>query len=94
MLRYLNFSDQAEFSRPVSSLCENHDGLSHHSIGEQRPLHSPSLDEQETELEVSLEQDEEDKDPDQSQETQQEKDHEDNVTPTRKKEIMVTKISS
>ncbi|KAM6927887.1 uncharacterized protein FYW49_004067 [Xenentodon cancila] len=76
--------DGAEFSRPVSSMCENHDGLSHRSISEQRRLHSPSLDEQETELEASLEQDEEDKD----QEMQQEKDHDGNVTPSRKKEIM------
>ncbi len=81
----------AEFSRPVSAMCENHDGLSHRSISEQRRLHSPSVDEQETELEPSLEQDEEDKDQEQDRETEQ--DHEGNITPSRKKEIMVVKIS-
>lgn len=80
----------AEFSRPVSAMCENHDGLSHRSISEQRRLHSPSVDEQETELEPSLEQDEEDQ---QDQETEQDKNHDGNVTPSRKKEIMVVKIS-
>uniref|UniRef100_A0A8C3AJG2 Erythrocyte membrane protein band 4.1 like 1 n=1 Tax=Cyclopterus lumpus TaxID=8103 RepID=A0A8C3AJG2_CYCLU len=54
--------DGAEFSRPISAMCENHDGLSHRSVGEQRRVHSPSVDEQETELEPSLEQDEEDED--------------------------------
>lgn len=78
--------DGAEFSRPVSAMCENHDGLSHRSISEQRRLHSPSVDEQETELEPSLEQDEEDKDQEQGQE--QDKDHDGNVTPSKKKEIM------
>ncbi|XP_067444422.1 band 4.1-like protein 3 isoform X1 [Thunnus thynnus] len=72
--------DGAEFSRPVSAMCENHDGLSHRSISEQHRLHSPSVDEQETELEPSLEQDEEDKD--------QEQDYDGNVTPSKKKEIM------
>uniref|UniRef100_A0A8C3AL95 Erythrocyte membrane protein band 4.1 like 1 n=1 Tax=Cyclopterus lumpus TaxID=8103 RepID=A0A8C3AL95_CYCLU len=28
--------DGAEFSRPISAMCENHDGLSHRSVGEQR----------------------------------------------------------
>lgn len=78
--------DGAEFSRPVSAMCENHDGLSHRSISEQRRLHSPSVDEQETELEPSLEQDEEDKDQERGQE--QDKDHDGNVTPSKKKEIM------
>lgn len=72
----------AEFSRPVSAMCENHDGLSHRSVSEQRRLHSPSVDEQETELEPSLEQDEDDKD--------QEQDDDGNVTPSKKKEIMVS----
>lgn len=79
----------AEFSRPVSAMCENHDGLSHRSISEQRRLHSPSVDEQDTELEPSLEQDEEDKD----QEQGHDKDYDGNVTPSRKKEIMVVKNS-
>ncbi|XP_062250932.1 protein 4.1-like isoform X4 [Platichthys flesus] len=77
--------DGAEFSRPVSAMCENHDGLSHRSAGEQRRLRSPSMDEQETELEPSLEQDE---DPDQGTESEQEKDYDGNVSPSRKKEIM------
>ncbi|XP_045884575.1 band 4.1-like protein 1 [Micropterus dolomieu] len=82
--------DGAEFSRPVSAMCENHDGLSHRSISEQRRLHSPSVDEQETELEPSLEQDEEDKDQEQGQE--QDKDHDGNVTPSKKKEIMLSQL--
>uniref|UniRef100_A0A7N8YIX3 Band 4.1-like protein 1 n=1 Tax=Mastacembelus armatus TaxID=205130 RepID=A0A7N8YIX3_9TELE len=50
--RYLlSRSLDGEFSRPVSAMCENHDGLSHRSSSEQRQLHSPSVDEQETELE-------------------------------------------
>lgn len=85
--RYLlSRSLDGEFSRPVSAMCENHDGLSHRSISEQRRLHSPSVDEQETELEPSLEQDEEDKDQERGQE--QDKDHDGNVTPSKKKEIM------
>ncbi|KAM9408929.1 band 4.1-like protein 1 isoform 2-T2 [Pholidichthys leucotaenia] len=80
--------DGAEFSRPVSAMCENHDGLSHRSMGEHRRLHSPSMDEQETELEVSMEQDEEDKDPDLSQEMECDKEHNGSMTPSRKKEIL------
>ncbi|XP_053724123.1 protein 4.1-like isoform X6 [Synchiropus splendidus] len=76
--------DGAEFSRPVSSMCENHDGLSHHSIGGQRRLRSPSMDEQDTELEPSMEQDEEDKE----QETENEGENDGNVSPSKKKEIM------
>ncbi|XP_076609132.1 uncharacterized protein LOC143334276 isoform X3 [Chaetodon auriga] len=84
--RYLlSRSLDGEFSRPVSAMCENHDGLSHRSISEQRRLHSPSVDEQETELEPSLEQDE---DQEQDQKTEQNKDDDGNVTPSRKKEIM------
>lgn len=87
--RYLlSRSLDGEFSRPVSAMCENHDGLSHRSISEQRRLHSPSVDEQETELEPSLEQDEEDKDQEQGQKTGQDKDYDGNITPSRKKEIM------
>ncbi|XP_071349306.1 band 4.1-like protein 3 isoform X2 [Trachinotus anak] len=87
--RYLlSRSLDGEFSRPVSAMCENHDGLSHRSISEQRRLHSPSVDEQETELEPSLEQDEEDKDQERGQESEQDKDDDGNVTPSRKKEIM------
>ncbi|XP_068449862.1 band 4.1-like protein 1 isoform X2 [Clinocottus analis] len=78
--------DGAEFSRPISAMCENHDSVSHRSAGEQRRLHSPSMDEQETELEPSLEQDEEDRDQEQGDETGQEDDGD--VTPSRKKEIM------
>ncbi|CAG5984364.1 unnamed protein product [Menidia menidia] len=81
--RYLlSRSLDGEFSRPVSSMCDNHDGLSHRSISEQRRLHSTSVDEQETELEPSLEQDEEEK------ELEEEKDYDGNVSPTRKKEIV------
>ncbi|XP_060925574.1 band 4.1-like protein 1 [Limanda limanda] len=84
--RYLlSRSLDGEFSRPASAMCENHDGLSHRSAGEQRHLHSPSMDEQETELEPSMEQDE---DPDQGTESEQEKDFDGNVSPSRKKEIM------
>lgn len=82
----------AEFSRPVSAMCENHDGMSHRSVIEQRRLHSPSMDEQETELEPSMEQDEEEKDREEDQ-SEQDKDYDGNVTPSRKKEIMVVKIS-
>ncbi|KAK2914630.1 hypothetical protein Q8A73_005224 [Channa argus] len=85
--RYLlSRSLDGEFSRPVSAMCENHDGLSHRSISEHRRLHSPSVDEQDTELEPSLEQDEDDKPQEQGQETEQ--DYEGNVSPSRKKEIM------
>lgn len=83
----------AEFSRPVSAMCENHDGLSHRSISEQRHLHSPPVDEQDTELEPSLEQDEDDKDQEQGQRMEHDKDHDGNVTPSKKKEIMVVKNS-
>uniref|UniRef100_A0A669ECN0 Band 4.1-like protein 1 n=1 Tax=Oreochromis niloticus TaxID=8128 RepID=A0A669ECN0_ORENI len=87
--RYLlSRSLDGEFSRPVSAMCENHDGLSHRSISEHRRLHSPSGDEQETELEPSLEQDEEEKEHEQGREAEQDKDHDGNVTPSRKKEIM------
>uniref|UniRef100_A0A3B5BFW9 Band 4.1-like protein 1 n=1 Tax=Stegastes partitus TaxID=144197 RepID=A0A3B5BFW9_9TELE len=87
--RYLlSRSLDGEFSRPVSAMCENHDGLSHRSISEQRRLHSPSVDEQETELEPSMEQDEDDKDQELGQETEEDKDQDGNVTPSKKKEIM------
>ncbi|XP_017160366.1 band 4.1-like protein 1 isoform X6 [Poecilia reticulata] len=81
--------DGAEFSRPVSSMCENHDGLSRRSASEQRRLRSPSVDEQEQEadLEPSLDQDEDDRDPDQSQDMEQDKDQDGNTTPSRKREI-------
>uniref|UniRef100_A0A667Z1C1 Erythrocyte membrane protein band 4.1 like 1 n=1 Tax=Myripristis murdjan TaxID=586833 RepID=A0A667Z1C1_9TELE len=43
--RYLlSRSLDGEFSRPVSAMCENHDGLSHRSISEQPRLCSPSQD--------------------------------------------------
>ncbi|XP_031709578.1 protein 4.1-like isoform X7 [Anarrhichthys ocellatus] len=79
--------DGAEFSRPVSGMCENHDRLSHRSLGEQRRLHSPSVDEQETELEPSMEQDEEDSRQERGEETGHD-DEDGDVTPSRKKEIM------
>uniref|UniRef100_A0A8C5B1G6 Band 4.1-like protein 1 n=1 Tax=Gadus morhua TaxID=8049 RepID=A0A8C5B1G6_GADMO len=42
--RYLlSRSLDGEFSRPVSSMCENHEGLSHRSVSEHRRLHSPSF---------------------------------------------------
>uniref|UniRef100_A0A3B5PNP1 Band 4.1-like protein 1 n=1 Tax=Xiphophorus maculatus TaxID=8083 RepID=A0A3B5PNP1_XIPMA len=90
--RYLlSRSLDGEFSRPVSSMCENHDGLSRRSASEQRRLRSPSVDEQEQEaeleLEPSLEQDEDDRDPDQSQDMEQDKDQDSNTTPSRKREI-------
>ncbi|KAM4741342.1 band 4.1-like protein 1 isoform 2-T2 [Anableps anableps] len=86
--RYLlSRSLDGEFSRPVSSMCENHDGLSRRSASEQRRLRSPSVDEQETELEPSLEQDEDDKDQDPSQDAEQDKDHDGNTTPSRKRDI-------
>lgn len=77
-----------EFSRPVSSMCENHDGLSHRSASEQRRLRSPSVDEQETELEQSLEQDEEENE-DQGLKMENDSLNNDSLSPTRKKEIMV-----
>uniref|UniRef100_A0A3Q3JI79 FERM domain-containing protein n=1 Tax=Monopterus albus TaxID=43700 RepID=A0A3Q3JI79_MONAL len=87
--RYLlSRSLDGEFSRPVSAMCENHDGVSHHSISEQHHVHSPSADEQETEPEPSLEQDEEDKVQEHHEEMEHDKDDDGNVTPSRKKEIM------
>ncbi|XP_068170826.1 band 4.1-like protein 1 isoform X1 [Antennarius striatus] len=80
--------DGAEFSRPVSAMCENHDGLSHRSISDQRRLHSPSVDEHELEQEPSLEPDEDDKDQDEDHKTEQDYDYDGNVTPSRKKEIV------
>lgn len=68
-------------------MCENHDGLSHRSISEQRRLRSPSVDEQETELEPSLEQDEENEDHGPKLQN-----NDGAVSPSRKKEIMVVKI--
>uniref|UniRef100_A0A3B4Y4V1 Band 4.1-like protein 1 n=1 Tax=Seriola lalandi dorsalis TaxID=1841481 RepID=A0A3B4Y4V1_SERLL len=91
--RYLlSRSLDGEFSRPVSAMCENHDSLSHRSISEQRRLRSPSVDEQETELEPSLEQDEEDKEQEPGQESEQDRDEDGNVTPSRKKEIMLSQL--
>ncbi|XP_061901627.1 protein 4.1-like isoform X6 [Entelurus aequoreus] len=80
--------DGAEFSRPVSAMCGNHDGVFHHSMSEQPHLRSPSVDEQETELEPSLEQDEEDLDQELSQDTERDENQDGNVTPSKKKEIM------
>ncbi|KAM8915194.1 band 4.1-like protein 1 isoform 12-T16 [Spinachia spinachia] len=78
--------DGAEFTRPASGMCENHDGLSHRSAGEHRRLHSLSVDEQETELEPSLELDEDARDQERDEETGQ--DYDGNATPSKKKEIM------
>nr|XP_057902027.1 band 4.1-like protein 1 [Doryrhamphus excisus]XP_057902028.1 band 4.1-like protein 1 [Doryrhamphus excisus]XP_057902030.1 band 4.1-like protein 1 [Doryrhamphus excisus] len=92
--RYLlSRSLDGEFSRPVSAMCENHDGLFHHSVSEQRHLHSPSVDEQETELEPSLEQDEEDLDQEQGQDTERDENQDGDVTPSKKKEIMDEAVS-
>ena len=82
-------------------MCENHDGLTRRSVSEQRRLHSPSVEEQqEVELEPSTEQDEdedkdkdEDKDQDQDHSEMTEEYYDGEVTPSRKKEIMVVKIS-
>ncbi|XP_078139770.1 band 4.1-like protein 1 isoform X5 [Centroberyx gerrardi] len=87
--------DGAEFSRPVSAMCENHDGLSRRSVSEQPRLRSPSVDEQETELEPSLDQDqdqdqdqdEEDQDQERAQETDQDQEQDGDITPSKKKEI-------
>uniref|UniRef100_A0AAV2M693 FERM domain-containing protein n=1 Tax=Knipowitschia caucasica TaxID=637954 RepID=A0AAV2M693_KNICA len=79
----LSRSLDGEFSRPMSSMCENHDSLSHRSVGEQRHLHTPSGDEQETELEHSLEQDDEDREA----ELDRYSDEDGNETPTRKKDV-------
>lgn len=72
-------------------MCENHDGLSHRSIGEQRRLRSPSVDEQETELEPSLEQDEEENE-DLGPKMENDSCNDGSISPNRKKEIMVVKI--
>ncbi|XP_061779954.1 band 4.1-like protein 1 isoform X6 [Nerophis lumbriciformis] len=80
--------DGAEFSRPVSAMCGNHDGVFHHSMSERPHLRSPSVDEQETELEPSLEQDEEDLDQELSQDTERDENQDGDVTPSKKKEIM------
>ncbi|KAF7645407.1 hypothetical protein LDENG_00204940 [Lucifuga dentata] len=80
--------DGAEFSRPVSATCENHDGLSNRSVSEQRCLHSPSVDEQETELEPSLDLDQDQDEGDKMEEQEQDKVEDRNVSPSKKKEIM------
>uniref|UniRef100_A0A8C7M413 FERM domain-containing protein n=1 Tax=Oncorhynchus mykiss TaxID=8022 RepID=A0A8C7M413_ONCMY len=84
--------DGAEFSRPVSAMCENQDGLSRRCVSEHPTLHSPSGDEQETELEPpSLEQDQEDHEEDQDEERDPEEDQDQEeagvTTPSKKKEI-------
>uniref|UniRef100_A0A8C7KBD2 Erythrocyte membrane protein band 4.1 like 1 n=1 Tax=Oncorhynchus kisutch TaxID=8019 RepID=A0A8C7KBD2_ONCKI len=84
--------DGAEFSRPVSAMCENQDGLSRRCVSEHPNLHSPSGDEQETELEPpSLEQDQEDHEEDQDEERDPEEDQDQEeagvTTPSKKKEI-------
>nr|XP_046198797.1 protein 4.1-like isoform X7 [Oncorhynchus gorbuscha] len=84
--------DGAEFSRPVSAMCENQDGLSRRCVSEHPNLHSPSGDEQETELEPpSLEQDQEDHEEVQDEERDPEEDQDQEeagvTTPSKKKEI-------
>ncbi|KAM9522564.1 band 4.1-like protein 1 isoform 6-T6 [Salvelinus alpinus] len=84
--------DGAEFSRPVSAMCENQDGLSRRCVSEHPHLHSPSGDEQETELEPpSLEQDQEDHEADQDEDRDPEEDQDQEeagvTTPSKKKEI-------
>ncbi|XP_075880792.1 band 4.1-like protein 1 isoform X5 [Nelusetta ayraudi] len=83
----LSRSLDGEFSRPVSAMCENHDGLS-----ERRRLRSLSVDEQETELEPSMEQDEEEEEQEEEQqeeeEGREEHHHDGCTTPRRTKEIM------
>uniref|UniRef100_A0A8C8EZ15 FERM domain-containing protein n=1 Tax=Oncorhynchus tshawytscha TaxID=74940 RepID=A0A8C8EZ15_ONCTS len=81
--------DGAEFSRPVSAMCENQDGLSRRCVSEHPNLHSPSGDEQETELEPpSLEQDhEEDQDEERDPEEDQDQEEAGVTTPSKKKEI-------
>uniref|UniRef100_A0A8C5A5Z8 Band 4.1-like protein 1 n=1 Tax=Gadus morhua TaxID=8049 RepID=A0A8C5A5Z8_GADMO len=85
--RYLlSRSLDGEFSRPVSSMCENHEGLSHRSVSEHRRLHSPSVEEQETEMEPSLDQDQ---DEEEQEPASLEHDHDTGGehTPSRKREI-------
>ncbi|XP_072307975.1 band 4.1-like protein 1 isoform X7 [Eucyclogobius newberryi] len=89
----LSRSLDGEFSRPMSSMCENHDSLSHHSISEQRRLHSPSGDEQETELEPSLEQEEEDREHEPEYELERDSGDDGNVSPSRKKDFREDTIS-
>ncbi|XP_049588716.1 band 4.1-like protein 1 isoform X3 [Syngnathus scovelli] len=84
----LSRSLDGEFSRPMSAMCENHDGLLHHSISEQRHLRSPSVDEQETELEPSWEQEEDDLEQEEGQQTERDDDQDGNVSPSKKKEIV------
>ncbi|XP_064883389.1 protein 4.1-like isoform X2 [Oncorhynchus nerka] len=91
--RYLlSRSLDGEFSRPVSAMCENQDGLSRRCVSEHPNLHSPSGDEQETELEPpSLEQDQEDHEEDRDEERDPEEDQDQEeagvTTPSKKKEI-------
>lgn len=83
-------SQPAEFSRPVSTMCENHDGLSHRSVSEQPRLHSPSGDE--TELEPSLDQEEQDQE--QGEEMEDDKVDDGVITPSKKKEFKVIYVWS
>ncbi|XP_055724210.1 band 4.1-like protein 1 isoform X9 [Salvelinus fontinalis] len=91
--RYLlSRSLDGEFSRPVSAMCENQDGLSRRCVSEHPHLHSPSGDEQETELEPpSLEQEQEDHEEDQDEDRDPEEDQDQEeagvTTPSKKKEI-------
>lgn len=84
----------AEFSRPVSALCGNQDGLSQRSVSEHPHLHSPSGDEQDTELEPSLDQDQDqdqdhDQEEDEDQTEDQEEDEDRPTTPSKKKDVKV-----
>lgn len=69
-------------------MCENHDGLSHRSISEQRRRRSPSAEEQETELEPSLEQDEVENE-DHGPKMEHHSCNDGSISPGRKREIMV-----
>ncbi|KAJ7998555.1 hypothetical protein DPEC_G00206120 [Dallia pectoralis] len=85
--RYLlSRSLDGEFSRPVSTMCENQDRLSQRSISEHHHIHSPSGDELEP---PSLEQEDHDEGQDEEHDPDEEQaQDEDSVTsPSRKKEI-------
>uniref|UniRef100_A0A3P8XCY0 FERM domain-containing protein n=1 Tax=Esox lucius TaxID=8010 RepID=A0A3P8XCY0_ESOLU len=82
--------DGAEFSRPVSAMCENQDGLSQRSVSQQPHLYSPSGDELDTELEPpSLEQEDHNEGQDEGHDLEEDRaQEEDSVTsPSKKKEI-------
>ncbi|CAL8379352.1 unnamed protein product [Boreogadus saida] len=90
--RYLlSRSLDGEFSRPVSSMCENHEGLSHRSVSEHRRLHSPSVEEQETEMEPSLDQDQDEEEQEPAS-LEHDRDTGGEHTPSRKREIKLSQL--